>query len=475
MNKTLVIAQRDYFAAVKSKGFIIGLVLMPVMMFGSVIVSRLTKDIVDVTDKRVVVLDRTPDAAIYSVLSAASEKRNTDEIFEKENRRQRAAKFVFEIDQPADINDERAVSKQREQLSEQIRKGEIFAFIEVGQDLFTPTETAPPTAADADEIQKAVARLDIDAVLDKQAKLQGDNNIVRYYTNRPTYGDVKDFVQKVVTNVVIPRRMAGKKVDWDALAALAKPPLVSNQPLFFKESSGAVKQESKQGQFMSFILPLAMLLLMFIVVLIGASQLATNVVEEKQLRIAEVLLGSCRPFDLMMGKLLGGVGVALTLAAVYIIGAFIGAREFGISKYLTPSMIAWFVTFVVMAVFLYGGMFVAAGAAVTNIKEAQSLITPIMLVVMLPMFFFGQLINDPTGLIARVLTFFPFSSPMVTVMRLGVPPGLKLWECFLAAGITLVTTIAIVWAAGRIFRVGILMQGQPAKPAQIIKWIFSGS
>jgi ABC-2 type transport system permease protein len=102
----------------------------------------------------------------------------------------------------------------------------------------------------------------------------------------------------------------------------------------------------------------------------------------------------------MLGKLLGGVGVSLTLAIVYIVGAYLGAREFGVAKYLTTQTIIWFIAFAIMATFMYGALFVAAGAAVTNLKEAQSLITPIMLLVMLPMFVFGPILSNPTGPLA---------------------------------------------------------------------------
>ncbi|MCS7034242.1 MAG: ABC transporter permease [Phycisphaerae bacterium] len=478
MNKTLIVASREYLAAVKSKGFVIGIILMPVMMFGGLIVGRLTRDIEDITDKRVAVIDRTPGATIASTLIAAAEKRNAEEIFDPQTRRQKSARFLFEKVDPAPLEDPGAVAEQRWELSQRVRRNELFAFVEIGKDIFAPTEAPRPTTQEAralqDEVQRAVARLDFDAIIEAQIRLQGENNIVRYTSNRPTYRAVRDFVQKVVTQVVIPRRMAGRQVDWDALAALSKPPLVGDSPLYEKDRSGTIRQEAKQGQMASIIVPLAMLLLMFLTVLIGSSQLATNVVEEKQLRIAEVLLGSVRPFELMMGKLLGGVGVALTLAAVYIIGAYIGAREFGIAKYLTPSILFWFVVFAILGTFMYGGLFVAAGAAVTNLKEAQSLITPIMLLVMLPMFVFGPVLNDPSGPIARTATFFPFSAPMMTVLRLGIPPGVQTWETILAAVITLLTTLAIVWAAGRIFRVGILMQGQPARPGQLLKWIVSG-
>ena len=141
---------------------------------------------------------------------------------------------------------------------------------------------------------------------------------------------------------------------------------------------------------------------------------------------------------------------------------------------ITPAMIIWFLVFAVIATMMYGALFVAAGAAVTNIKEAQSLITPIMLIVVLPMFVLGNMLKDPSGPLATAATFFPTSAPMITVARLGIPPGVPPWQLVTSAVITLLTTVALVWCAGRIFRVGILMQGQGAKFGQLLKWVVSG-
>lgn len=477
LSRIWTIAARDYSAAVRTKGFIIGLVLMPVMMFGGLVVGRLTRDFVDVTDKRVAVIDLTPGEAILPTLVSAAEQRNAKDLLDEKTGKQKAAKFIFERVPPPPPEDKSAVEAQRLALSERVRTDELFAFIEIGKDVLSVNLPKVPTAEEVREAREAAASVsafDLDARIDAAAKALGEDATVRYTTNRPTYGDVRAFVQEKVAVQAQAARAAALNLSPAMVMAAARPPLVANAPPYFRDAGGEVKQESKQGQVMSFIMPFALLFLLFIVVLIGASPLTTNVVEEKQLRIAEVLLGSVSPFQLMMGKLVGGVGVALTLATVYLVGGYIGAREFGIAKYLTPGMIAAFALFTILATFMYGGLFIAAGAAVTNIKEAQSLITPVMLLVMLPLFFFQPMLNDPSGPIARAATFFPFSAPMVTVMRLGIPPGLAGWEIALAAVITVATTIVIVWAAGRVFRIGILMQGQAAHVGQLLRWVVSG-
>ena len=112
---------------------------------------------------------------------------------------------------------------------------------------------------------------------------------------------------------------------------------------------------------------------MFLVVMVGATPLIQGVIEEKMQRIAEVLLGSVSPFELMAGKLLGMLGVSLTLAAVYLGGCYAALSRFGFTEYLPPDLLAWFLVFQVLAVLMYGSLFIAVGAACTDAKESQAL------------------------------------------------------------------------------------------------------
>jgi ABC-2 type transport system permease protein len=168
------------------------------------------------------------------------------------------------------------------------------------------------------------------------------------------------------------------------------------------------------------------------------------------------------------------VGVAMTLAVIYLGGGLWIASRYGILSYIHLDVMALFLVFVVLGVFMYGSMFVAVGASVTNIKEAQSLMMPVMVVIVTPIFFIGPIFQNPSGLVAMAATFFPFSAPMITIARIAIPPGIPLWQVAGAATVSLLTTIALVWAAGRIFRVGILMQGQGAKLSEMLKWCFRG-
>ena len=120
------------------------------------------------------------------------------------------------------------------------------------------------------------------------------------------------------------------------------------------------------------MIPVVMIMMIFFVTLIGTSPLAANVVEEKQLRIAEVLLGSVTPFELMVGKLLGGVGVSLTLAAIFFGGAFYVAHSLGMSGYVSGQSIAWFFFFTIVGTFMYGSLFAAAGMPAPTSRKCKA-------------------------------------------------------------------------------------------------------
>lgn len=452
MRKTLVVAIREYLAAVKTKSFLISLILLPIMMSGGVIAQKLGQKIGDTSTRRIAVIDRTPGQALYPVIQQAVLQRNQSEIFENGTGRQIKARFELVRIEPADPSDAQSLDRERLELSNRVRAGEWLAYVEIGSSLLEPASRPAASSAGA---------------------APEDRWVVRYCTNRPTYRDFANLLQSALPAAVFDKRLAARGMNYEQLRPLLAYPRVVDAGLT-EQRQGKIAAQSESGQIAAFAVPLALLFLMFIVVIVGASPLTANVVEEKQLRIAEVLLGSVRPFELMMGKLLGGVAVALTLAAIYFGGAYIAAFKQGFAGYISGGSIAWFLFFTILGTLMYGSLFVAAGASASNIKEAQSIIMPVMLLVMLPFFVLGNMIQDPSGVLATAASFFPLSAPMIMTARIAVPPGVPVWQAILSAAVAIATTIVLVWAAGRIFRVGILMQGQGAKPAELARWIMRG-
>ncbi len=144
------------------------------------------------------------------------------------------------------------------------------------------------------------------------------------------------------------------------------------------------------------------------------------------------------------------------------------------SRPLSTSLLIWFLIFQVMALLIFGSLFIAVGAAAGDVKDTQTLLMPIMLIACMPFFALGPIMQDPNGKVAVICSFFPFATPMLLVARQSVPPGVPLGQMIAGIALVLATTLFCVWAAGRIFRVGILMQGKGARFSDLCRWVVKG-
>ena len=211
--------------------------------------------------------------------------------------------------------------------------------------------------------------------------------------------------------------------------------------------------------------------LLFLPIMTISPQLINTVLEEKMSRISEVLLGSVQPFELMMGKLAGSGAVSSVLALLYMSGAYAAAAYFGVADAVTGTMLAAFVVYLVLAMFLFGALYISVGAACTNLKDAQSLVTPLMLITIVPLFTWMMVLRAPDSTASVLLSLFPPATPFLMLLRISVSPGPPLWQVILSVVLTAATTIGVIWAAGRIFRVGLLMQGKTPSFAELLRWV----
>lgn len=451
MRKMLVVAMREYQAAVKSKAFIISLVAMPVFMGGSIAVQTLMRNKVDVTEKRVAVIDYS--GVIFDSIAEAAAKRNESEIsgsefrdrddgiYKTENgvRRQTRPKYVFERVEPASDN----VDDATFQLSERVRAKELFAFVIVGPEVLTPGP---------DPVRAAVA----------------------YHSNSPTFDDIQDWLRGPVNQRVQELRFASYKLDVDMVRAATMPTGIANLGLVEKDAAGQISKAQTTNEFANIFLPLSMMMLMFMLIMVGAAPLMNSVLEEKMQRIAEVLLGSIPPFQLMMGKLIGMVGVSLTITTIYLIGGYYALNRSGYGDLFPSHLMWWFVTYVALAVLMFGALFSAVGAAVTDLRESQSMMTPLMLIVVAPLFVWINVVREPNSTMSLVMSLIPPATPMLMTIRQAVPPGVPLWQPLLGIVLVLLATVFCVWVSGRIFRVGILIHGKSANIGEMMRWIVRG-
>jgi ABC-2 type transport system permease protein len=302
-----------------------------------------------------------------------------------------------------------------------------------------------------------------------------ETHALRYQTNRPSYLDFPRWAEASLSAAVQLKRALKEGVAPATVTKIIQPvPLLTKGLTTRDPATGAIREGRDENPIVAMLLPGGLLVLMFMVVLLGATPLMQGVIEEKMQRIAEVLLGSVQPFQLMMGKLIGTAGVSLTLAAVYLGGAYAVARHYGYAEYLSTDIIAWFLVYQVLAVFMFGSIYAAVGAACTDMKEAQAMLTPVTLVIMVPLFVWVNVVREPTSMFATVASLIPPATPMLMIARLAVPPGIPWWQPALGTVLVMLTTLVCVYAAGRIFRIGLLLQGKAPHLAELMHWVFRG-
>jgi ABC-2 type transport system permease protein len=213
---------------------------------------------------------------------------------------------------------------------------------------------------------------------------------------------------------------------------------------------------------------------MFMMVMMGAMPLLQTTMEEKTQRIAEVLLGSLTPFQFMGGKVLGGLGVALTGTLFYICGGLFFVSKMGLAESIPYDVIPWFLIFLIFEIIMVGSMLAALGSACNDPKDAQNLTFPAMIPIMFPMFIFMPILQEPTSAFATWMSFIPTFTPMLMLLRMAAPVNIPLWQPWVGLFGVTIFTIFSVWLGGRIFRMGILMQGGAPKISKIIRWAFRG-
>jgi len=433
LKKVWTIAKVEWRSTVLAKGFLLAVFLTPLFIGGSALVQHTIKERGDTEDRKIAVVDA--DGQVFALLAEAARKRNTEEIFSKNGgvRRQTEPRFVLER-VPADPKKDLAL-----ELSDRVRAGVIFAYILVD-----------PGAA---------------------AGVEGKR--VTYHTQTLTYTELPRWLHEALTAVFRRLRLAGTNLDPAVAEKLLEPTPLKWRSLTKIDERGVRVEEGKINLATTFGVPAVAMLLLFVIVFMSVPMLLHSVIEEKQQRIWEVLVSSVSPFQLLLGKLLGAVMVSMMLSMLYLGGTVLFAETMGVSDAIPGSLYAWFLLFQLLALLIYGSMFSAIGAACSELRDAQSLMVPAMFVIIVPMFGWVAILRAPSSPFAVALSLFPPATPMLMLLRMALPPGPAPWEVALAVLLTSAFTLACVWAAGKIFRVGILAQGQTPTFRKLLSWVLA--
>ncbi|MCK4660046.1 MAG: ABC transporter permease [Phycisphaerae bacterium] len=452
MRKIIVIAVREYKAAVHTKAFIIMLVAMPVLMVGAIIGAHLLEDKVDIRDKSVAVFDRS--GLLFDRLKEAAEERNERFIFDHDSGQQVQPRYLID---KVDLGEGEPTSEQLAHQCKRVEGGELFALVVIDPNIQNVEKIKHPGWKEA---------------------MPQTAGVVKIYSEATTFDAFQGWLDRKANEAIRELRFAAAELPKDKIdQALTYVPIEACKLVRIDTATGEVSGGTRKTRGADIMVPFFIMMLMFMVINIGSAPLINSVLEEKMQRIAEVLLGSVTPFQLMSGKLLGMVGMSMTILAVYMVGGVLGAKGAGYEEFIPSNLgvlVFWFILFQVLAVLMFGAVFIAVGAACSDLKESQSMLMPIYIFIVFPMFVWLPVIREPTSSFALALSLIPPATPMLMLLRIAATPNIPLWQPILGTFLVLLTTMFCVFVAGRIFRVGLLMQGKGAKFSDLIKWAVRG-
>ncbi|HEY6340009.1 MAG TPA: ABC transporter permease [Bryobacteraceae bacterium] len=435
LHRILLIAKRDYVQAVLSKAYLVGLIFVPLLIGGGFLVTSLANRSKS-QDQRIAVIDHT-GVSSGAVIQAAEEA--TRRATNSTGGVQLGPRFVFEAVEPAP--DERA---QLLALCDQIRRGELFLIVDIGADAV-------------------------------RVPAQSKRDLVHYYTGAGVLNQLNLWLPTAVNSGLRRVRLEQMGVDPGRIPGILDDVDVVSMNLLTKDPvTGDIQQENKKSAAQAGAIPFFLVILMVMVVMVGAAPHLGAIAEDKMQRVYEMLLSSISPFELMMGKVVASLGASLTSSLFYITGGLLvlaGMALFGLAPL---NLLPWFFAYLIAEVAMISAFSAALGSACNTPQDAQQLVILLILPIMLPIFLMNPVMQQPNGGFATTLSFIPPFTPVLMLLRQALPGGIPWWQPWLGLAGVIACAIGVIWAAARIFRIGILAQGKVPKVAELAQWVLRG-
>ena len=479
MNRTLLVAIREFTSTVFTRGFLLGVVMAPVFMAiavgGVLLVQRLEGPRIV---GRVAVIDRSGVAAERIAARFTKEAEASERAKDAEKAKAAVQEKLKQMN----------MELPKEQLAEaEARMGPGLKQAEKGADL--TIDVVAPDGADLDKLKNEVRAAEIKTR--RGAAAEGPGPLLALVIVPPgavtpgADGAYEDFeilsnprldfevqsrVRSRVGQAVVDTRLAtdpritASGLQADALRALLTQPRPEIKTL-------TAEGERKGSGALQFLVPMAFMILLMISVMTGGQYLLTAVVEEKSSRVMEVLLSAVSPTQLMVGKIFGQMAVALLILVVYSGVGIASLVAFALTDLIQPLTLLYLLVYFFIAFFTIASLMAAAGAAVNEMREAQTLITPIMMLIMLPWLLWMPIQRAPNSSFATIASFVPGINPFVMAIRLGGSEPTPAWQVPVSMAVGIAGAVFCGWAAGKIFRIGVLMYGKPPNFKTLVKWV----
>lgn len=415
-----VVAKREYVTRIRSKGFWIATVSLPLLMGALMVVPSLilTKTR---AEERIALVDTTGSLGeelargLESVGSAGFEQ------------------AVFDVELIAPDADSETL---RAELDRRVLAGEISGWVWV----------SPEGLA---------------------------QNRIEYHAESVSNFLTQQVLASKVSEIVRQRRLAEAGFEVETIARLSRPIGLDTVRI----SEAGSRAEGGAG---ALALAVALFVILYTTILLYGNQVMLGVLEEKTSRVVEIMLAAVSPVELMGGKLLGICCVALTQLAVWVGTAAALTAPGVVAVTLLPAgfelpslplaLAANVFGYFLLGFFLFATFYAMVGAAFNNQQEAQQFAAIGVIFVVAPWMIFMPVLNDPDSTLAVVTSLIPLFTPLVMVLRMAVkmPP---LWQIALSYVLTLLACAGMTFLAARVYRVGILMYGKKPSPREIWRWM----
>jgi ABC-2 type transport system permease protein len=456
MNRMFQIAWREFASTALTKGFIIGGFVVPAVILAVMVtlLPILLKDEGPAITGEVSIIDNS------GVLTEDIAHRLSKDVLEAESQ----PIAVPEVDPENPPEAEEAAAMLSSAMPSAVPELSVNAL-----DVSTDVEEAKKLLLNGSADDGGLLAL---AVIDENAvatTVVDDNDI-------PQFGAFKLFVKPRLKDKVhstIRRSISDSIREARLEQAGLSPDMINSLTKVNAERSKEITEEGERDSVegLNFILPGGFMILMMMAVMIGGQYLLTTTVEEKSSRVVEVLLSAVSPMQLMTGKILGQLMVGLLIMTVYGGVGITGLVFAAMSDLINPLIIIWMLAFFFLAYIQIASMMAAIGSAVNEMREAQSLMTPVMAVIMIPYLLWMPVAMNPSGTFAVVCSFLPPVNSFMMIVRIASTEPPEIWEILLSLAISVVSSYIILRGAAKIFRVGLLMYGKPPNLKTLIKWV----
>ncbi len=291
-----------------------------------------------------------------------------------------------------------------------------------------------------------------------------DSGKVEYRAENVGNIKLQERFSRTIEEVVMEKRFRDHNLDPALMKSLVASVDIRSIKL------GQQGEEKESGFLETFFSAYIVIMMLMFLVLTSGQLLIRSVVEEKSNRVIEVLLSSCSARQLMTGKILGLSGLGLLQVFVWgAIGLAVSIKFQSVSIF-TPENLLISLVYVVLGYLFYSAIFVAVGSPVTTEQEAQQATTLVSLCLVLPIMIVMPVMQNPSSLLVRILSYIPLLTPSIMAMRIAIqmPPW---WEILGTILLMIVSSIFMMWAAGKIFRTAILVYGKRPTIPELIHWV----